>query len=103
MEVPLELLALTVGCGDEPSLRCPQLGELGSGRGVKSFIVERDAGGRGDLLENTGIAKEVSAVHQDCDGLGVTHHGGRRPPLVPLGPLVDRRAAPSTWRPSSSG
>jgi hypothetical protein len=94
MEVALELLALAVRRGHKPSLGGSQFDQLGTSSGLESFVFERDARRRRNLLDEPDVAKKVFVMHQQRDGLGVAHQSGGCPRLVPIGALVDRVALP---------
>ena len=64
MEVALEPPAFGVAGLDGAGPRGAQLLELGARMRLQPLVVEREAGGRADLLEQPGVVEQIGAVER---------------------------------------
>ena len=80
VEVALEATALGVTCLDDPRPGCAHLCELGAQLGLEARVLEREARGGTDRLEELGLVQERRVVNKSCEALPVVleHRDGAR-------------------------
>ena len=73
VQVALEPAPLSVAGGDDPHAGGAQVGELREQLGVQALVIEREAGARGDLVDQSRVIEQARPVGQQRDLDAVAH------------------------------
>ena len=104
VQVALEALALAVAGLDDPGPRAAQLLQPGAQLHLQARVLERDAGGGRDAVEQLGLVEQRRVVHERGHGLAVAldHRHARRGARLRAAPPRGRRGRRRSRTPAAS-